>query len=76
MKKFVALLLAAMMLLAMVACGAYATVADACRTIVRVASTVRPEPSLAAAYERRYQQFRRIYPACKQLFADFAKEES
>ena len=63
-------------MLAMVACGAYATVADVCRAMVRVASTVRPEPSLAAAYERRYQQFRRIYPACKQLFADFAKEES
>ena len=57
-------------MLAMVACGEYASVKDACAAIVRVASTVKPEPALAAKYEKRYQQFRKIYPACKELFAD------
>lgn len=61
-------------MLAMVACGEYATVQDACNAIVSVASTVEPEPELAALYEKRYQQFRQIYPACKNLFAELVKE--
>lgn len=59
-------------MLAMVACGAYETVQAACDAIVRVASRVTPEPELAARYEKRYRQFRKIYPACKQLFAEIA----
>ena len=61
-------------MLAMVACGAYPTVADACNALVSVASTVEPEAELVARYEKRYQQFRKIYPACKELFADLIKE--
>ena len=61
-------------MLAMVACGAYATVADACKALVSVASTVEPEEELVARYEKRYQQFRKIYPACKDLFAELIKE--
>ena len=61
-------------MLAMVACGAYPTVADACNALVSVASTVEPEAELVARYEKRYQQFRKIYPACKKLFADLIKE--
>lgn len=60
-------------MLAMVACGAYETAADACRHIVHGASTVSPDPELTAKYEKRYQQFRKIYPACKELFAEFAE---
>ena len=59
-------------MLAMVACGAYETVQAACDAIVRVASRVTPEPELAARYEKRYWQFQKIYPACKQLFAEIA----
>lgn len=61
-------------MLAMVACGEYATVGDACKAMVSIASTVEPEPELAALYEKRYQQFRKIYPACKDLFAELVKE--
>ena len=61
-------------MLAMVACGAYPTVADACKALVSVASTVEPEADLVARYENRYQQFRKIYPACKELFAELIKE--
>ncbi len=60
-------------MLAMVACGAYATVADAVDALVSVAETVEPEAELTAKYENRYQQFKKIYPACKQLFAAFAE---
>ncbi len=61
-------------MLAMVASGAYASVQEVCDRFVRVASTVRPEPELAAKYEKRYQQFRKIYPACKELFSELVKE--
>ena len=63
-------------MLAMVACGEYAGVQEACQAIVRAASTIRPEPELAAKYEKRYQQFRKIYPACKELFAELAKKDT
>ena len=58
-------------MLAMVACGEYESVQAACDKLISVASTVDPEPELVAKYEKRYQQFKKIYPACKQLFADF-----
>ena len=61
-------------MLAMVACGAYPDVKSACDAIVRVASVVTPEPELAAKYDKRYRQFQKIYPACKRLFAELAKE--
>ena len=57
-------------ILAMVACGAYPDVRTACGKLVHVASTVRPEPSLVAKYEARYQQFKKIYPAVKALFPE------
>ncbi len=55
-------------MLAMVACGAYDSVAQACEKLVAISDTVMPDPSIAARYEQRYQQFKRIYPACKDLF--------
>lgn len=56
-------------MLAMVACGEYDSVKDCCEKLVSTADTVKPEPELAAKYEKRYQQFRKIYPACKELFS-------
>lgn len=55
-------------MLAMVGCGVYATVEDACRAIVRTEREYLPEPELAEKYEKRYRTFRAIYPACKELF--------
>ena len=57
-------------MLAMVACGEYETVKDCCEKLCAIASTVKPEQSLAAKYEARYQQFRKIYPAVKALFPE------
>ena len=55
-------------MLAMVACGAYASVQEVCDKFVKVASVVEPEPELAAKYEARYQKFKSIYPAVKPVF--------
>lgn len=56
-------------MLAMVASGEYTDVASVCEKFVRVAETTYPDSVLVAKYEKCYQQFRKIYPACKELFA-------
>ena len=59
-------------MLAMVGCGKYETVQAAADSLVEVAETVQPEPELTARYEQKYQQFKKIYPACRELFAQLA----
>ena len=59
-------------MLAMVACGAYPSVEAVCEALVQVKDTVEPEPALVEKYEKRYQQFRKIYPAMKDLFPQLA----
>ena len=55
-------------MLAMVCCGEYASVREACEKLVKVSEVVAPEPELTAKYEKRYQAFRQIYPALKGVF--------
>ena len=55
-------------MLAMTACGEYKTVNEAAQSIVKVAKSEEPEPELVRKYEARYQQFRTIYPAMKEVF--------
>ena len=55
-------------MLAMVGCGAYASVSDCAAQLVHVKETVEPDPAIAARYEERYQQFKAIYPTMKPLF--------
>lgn len=55
-------------MLAAVGCGAYPSVEAIARKLVKVVETIEPEPELAAKYEERYQEFRRIYPTVKELF--------
>lgn len=56
-------------MLAMVACGEYPTVGAACDALVKVVETVEPEAELVAKYEEKYNQFKMIYPAMKEVFA-------
>jgi len=55
-------------MLAAVACGEYKTVEEIAAKFVKVVDTVEPIPELAAKYERKYQQFKKIYPACKPIY--------
>lgn len=55
-------------MLAAVANNEYSSVEEIAGAIVKVVDTVEPDPEIAARYEERYAQFRRIYPACKELF--------
>ncbi len=55
-------------MLAAVACGEYASVEEAAKAIVTVVDTEEPDPALTAKYEKRYQEFRLLYPALKSVF--------
>lgn len=55
-------------MLAAVACGEYKNVKEAAEKLVKVVDTIEPDPKIAAKYEERYRQFKKIYPACKPLF--------
>ena len=59
-------------MLAMVGCGRYESVQAAADQLVEVADVVQPDPELTARYEAKYQQFKKIYPACRELFAGMA----
>lgn len=55
-------------MLAAVACGEYASVEEIAQKLVKIVDTVEPDPVAAAKYEKRYAQFREIYPALKPVF--------
>lgn len=55
-------------MLAMVACGVFENVQQAAERLIRVKDTVQPDPERIALYEKQYQQFRQIYPTCRELF--------
>lgn len=55
-------------MLAAVGCGAYPDVETVAEKVVKVIDTIEPEEDLVQKYEERYQEFRKIYPAVKELF--------
>ncbi len=57
-------------MLAMVGCGAYASVQDCADALVKTAKVIQPDPELSARYEAQYRKFQKIYPAMKALFQE------
>lgn len=55
-------------MLAAVGCGTYTNVEQAADQIVKVAGTTEPDAETAARYEDRYQRFRELYPAMKDVY--------
>ena len=55
-------------ILAAVGCGEFATVEEAAGKLVKVVGEVTPDAELTAKYEEKYQKFRKLYPAVKDLF--------
>ena len=55
-------------MLAAVGCGAFASVEDAAKAIVKVTGTVEPEPELVAKYQERYEVFKKLYPTLKPVY--------
>lgn len=60
-------------MLASVACGEFASVSQAVEKIVSIQDTVQPKRELVEKYEQRYQKFKNIYPACRELFDKIAQ---
>ena len=60
-------------MLAMVTCGKYPSVIDAAKALIKVKATVEPDKDLTAKYEKKYQQFKQIYPTNKELFKILTK---
>ena len=56
-------------LLAAVGTGAYATVADACRAVIRTVDETAPDVDTKNTYRRYYNVYRNLYPALKDQFA-------
>ncbi len=55
-------------MLAAVGCGEYGSVEEAAKAVVKIVETIEPEEPIAAAYEEKYQKFKRYYPALKGMF--------
>lgn len=55
-------------MLAMVAAGEYADVEAASAAIVRIKESYEPEAELVEKYNKKYNKFKQIYPACKNVF--------
>ncbi len=60
-------------MLAAVACGKYANVAQCANTLVKTTGKEEPSAELMAAYEKRYQMWRRLYPTLKDTYAEMEK---
>ena len=58
-------------ILAAVGTGAYRDVYEAAEKIVKVKETILPDEEIAGRYEKKYQQFKKIYPALKPVFDEF-----
>ena len=58
-------------ILASVGCGEYPGVREATDQMIHVTDTIVPDPSAAERYEEKYQVYRSLYPALKNLFPAF-----
>ena len=57
-------------LLAGVGAGFWKTVDDACGTVVRVADSVEFRPDVADLMSKRYEEYRRLYPALHSVYSE------
>ncbi len=57
-------------LLAAVGCGVFKDTKEAAAAVVKVTGEEVPDPELVALYEERYQTFRKLYPALKDVYGE------
>ena len=57
-------------ILAMVGAGSFANVKTAADTFFKTKETVTPDKNLAKLYSDKYEKYRRIYPAVKELYEE------
>ena len=57
-------------ILVAVGCKEYESVEAAAKSIIKIKERIQPDPELVAKYEKKYQKFRKIYPALKGIFKE------
>lgn len=57
-------------MLAMVGAGAYKTVTECSEALFTAKETISPQPLPVALYNERYEKYRKIYPALKELYKE------
>ena len=57
-------------ILAAVGCGEYESVEKAAKSIIKIKEKIKPEADLVVKYEGKYQKFKKIYPALKDVFKE------
>lgn len=57
-------------ILAAVGCGEYESVEKAAKSIIKIKEKIKPEADLVVKYEVKYQKFKKIYPALKDVFKE------
>jgi xylulokinase len=60
-------------ILATVGHGLFDTVESACSAFVKVTETIEPDTERAKLYDKKYEKFREIYPATRELFQKLTK---
>lgn len=55
-------------ILATVGCGAFMSVEEASKMLVKVIDTEKPDQELVKKYEEKYQRYRTLYPALKAFY--------
>ncbi|NQU75044.1 MAG: xylulokinase [Planctomycetes bacterium] len=60
-------------ILAAVGAGEYESVPAACRAVIKVVRTIKPNRVAARFYARQYAQYRRLYPALKGEFTNISE---
>ncbi len=60
-------------ILAAVGCGRFASVEEAAAKLIKVVSTTEQEQELVEKYEKKYQVFRKIYPALRPVYDEIVK---
>jgi xylulokinase len=55
-------------ILAGVGAGVWRSVDEACSSVIRVASKVKPRPEVVAIMNQQYSLYRRVYPATRNIF--------
>ena len=62
-------------ILAAVGCGIYPNVEEACAKLIKVVSTTEQNAELVEKYNKKYQVFKALYPALKDMFDRMADAE-
>lgn len=55
-------------MLAMVGTGAFSNVEECCEALIRTKAVIRPNEEIAERYEKKYAEFKELYPSLKNWF--------